>query len=263
MHPGGRHQASGAGLLAGGQQPCAGAAGGPAQADLGAAQCDHQHTGAHVFTGATGLCRCDVTGPVRRVCNCADAAPPRLFCAASRGGGSGADRPDPTDCHADPPSTATAWGRLGLLVACLVARLVAVVVQAKPIAPAIEAGVRAAGGLPAAVGVIVALLLLLPWKLGCRAGGCPQAAADQPQPGVGLNPGQHRFDHPRRGGAALVPHPAAGAGPAANGHRAAGADLCRRPPDPGQWLRQIAARRAAAGAVRQVPVSGRGVLLAA
>lgn len=62
------------------------------------------------------------------------------------------------DSHADPPSTAVAWGSVGLLMACLLA----VVGLAKTLAPAIEAGVRAAGAPPAVVGVIVALLVLLP-----------------------------------------------------------------------------------------------------
>ena len=62
------------------------------------------------------------------------------------------------DSHAAPPGTAVAWGSLGLLMACLLA----VVGLAKTLAPAIEAGVRAAGAPPAVVGVIVALLVLPP-----------------------------------------------------------------------------------------------------
>ncbi len=60
--------------------------------------------------------------------------------------------------HAAPPSAAAARASLGLLMVCLVA----VVGLAKTLAPAIEAGVRAAGAPPAVVGVVIALLVLLP-----------------------------------------------------------------------------------------------------
>jgi Ca2+:H+ antiporter len=63
--------------------------------------------------------------------------------------------------HADPPSTREALTSLGLLLVALVA----VVGLAKVESPAIEAGVAAAG-LPASfVGVVIALLVLLPETL--------------------------------------------------------------------------------------------------
>ena len=62
------------------------------------------------------------------------------------------------DHHAVPSSSAVARGSLGLLMACLLA----VVGLAKTLAPSVEAGVRSAGAPPAVVGVIVALLVLLP-----------------------------------------------------------------------------------------------------
>jgi Ca2+:H+ antiporter len=65
------------------------------------------------------------------------------------------------DEHADPPSSGAAWASLGLLALALVG----VVGLAKVESPAIEAGVAAAG-LPAAfVGVVIALLVLLPETL--------------------------------------------------------------------------------------------------
>ena len=67
-------------------------------------------------------------------------------------------RDDDGDGHADPPTSRAAWWSVGLLVVALVA----VVGLAKVESPAIEDGVAAAG-LPAAfVGVIIALLVLLP-----------------------------------------------------------------------------------------------------
>ncbi|MCP3783697.1 ionic transporter y4hA [Micromonospora sp. A3M-1-15] len=65
------------------------------------------------------------------------------------------------DGHADPPSTRTALVSLALLVVALVA----VVGDAKTISPAIEAGVEAANLPPAFVGVVIALLVLLPETL--------------------------------------------------------------------------------------------------
>ena len=69
--------------------------------------------------------------------------------------------PPGDDEHADPPTTRTAVIGLALLVLALVA----VVGLAKVESPAIEAGVRAAGFPPSFVGVVIALLVLLPETL--------------------------------------------------------------------------------------------------
>jgi Ca2+:H+ antiporter len=66
-----------------------------------------------------------------------------------------------TEEHADPPSKRTALISLGLLVLALVA----VVGNAKAVSPTIEAGVAGAGLPHAVVGVIIALLVLLPETL--------------------------------------------------------------------------------------------------
>ncbi|WKU02872.1 calcium:proton antiporter [Micromonospora sp. HUAS LYJ1] len=65
------------------------------------------------------------------------------------------------DGHADPPSTRTAVTSLVLLVVALVA----VVGDAKTVSPTIEAGVAAANLPQSFVGVIIALLVLLPETL--------------------------------------------------------------------------------------------------
>ncbi len=62
------------------------------------------------------------------------------------------------DSHAAPPSNSVAWISLGLLMASLVA----VVALAKAMAPALEAGVAAAGLPRAVAGVVIALIVLLP-----------------------------------------------------------------------------------------------------
>ena len=60
--------------------------------------------------------------------------------------------------HAEPPGKAVAWAGFGLLML----GLVAVVGLGKALAPTIEAGVRAAGAPQAVVGVVLALIVLLP-----------------------------------------------------------------------------------------------------
>ena len=63
--------------------------------------------------------------------------------------------------HADPPTTALTWASLGLLLVALVA----VVGNAKVISPTIEDGVQSAGLPKAVVGVVIALMVLLPETL--------------------------------------------------------------------------------------------------
>ena len=65
------------------------------------------------------------------------------------------------DAHADPPTARTAGWSLGLLTVALVA----VVGLAKVLSPALEAGVAAVGFPASFVGVIIALLVLLPETL--------------------------------------------------------------------------------------------------
>jgi Ca2+:H+ antiporter len=65
---------------------------------------------------------------------------------------------DDQDAHAAPPSWRVAGTSLALLLVCLVG----VVGLAKLLAPTIERGVQAIGAPPSLVGVIVAMLVLLP-----------------------------------------------------------------------------------------------------
>jgi Ca2+:H+ antiporter len=67
----------------------------------------------------------------------------------------------PPEVHADPPTAPAAWASLGLLLLALVA----VVGLAKVESPSIEAGVKAVGFPPSFVGVVIALLVLLPETL--------------------------------------------------------------------------------------------------
>jgi Ca2+:H+ antiporter len=65
---------------------------------------------------------------------------------------------DDVDTHAEPPAVWIAWTSLGLLMVSLVG----VVGLAKALAPALEAGVAAAGAPKAVAGVLIALIVLLP-----------------------------------------------------------------------------------------------------
>jgi Ca2+:H+ antiporter len=67
----------------------------------------------------------------------------------------------PEETHADPPTVRAAWTSLALLLLALVA----VVGLAKVESPSIEAGVKAVGFPPSFVGVVIALLVLLPETL--------------------------------------------------------------------------------------------------
>jgi len=66
-----------------------------------------------------------------------------------------------TEEHAEPPTNRQAWTSLGLLLIALVA----VVGDAKGVSPVVESGVAKAGLPQAIVGVVIALLVLLPETL--------------------------------------------------------------------------------------------------
>jgi Ca2+:H+ antiporter len=67
----------------------------------------------------------------------------------------------PAEVHADPPTARAAWTSLAMLMLALVA----VVGLAKVESPSIESGVRLVGFPPSFVGVVIALLVLLPETL--------------------------------------------------------------------------------------------------
>jgi Ca2+:H+ antiporter len=62
------------------------------------------------------------------------------------------------EVHAAPPSLARAWASLALLLVCLIA----VVGLAKVLSPSIEAGLAASGAPKTVLGIVIALLVLLP-----------------------------------------------------------------------------------------------------
>ena len=94
--------------------------------------------------------------------------------------------------HAAPPSNRGTLTSLGLLLVALVA----VVGLAKIESPAIEEAVAAIGAPPSAVGVAIALLVLLPETLAAVRNARRDHAADELQPRLRLGHGQHRADHP-------------------------------------------------------------------
>jgi Ca2+:H+ antiporter len=68
------------------------------------------------------------------------------------------ESPSDESVHAPPPPAARAWLSFGLLLVCLVA----VVGLAKVLTPLIEDAVAAVGAPPAVVGILIAMLVLLP-----------------------------------------------------------------------------------------------------
>ena len=82
------------------------------------------------------------------------------------------------DTHAPPPSSREAWISFGLLLGSLVA----VVGLAKILSPAIEQAVESAGATKAVVGIVIALLVLLPETLAASRA----ARADRLQTSVNL-----------------------------------------------------------------------------
>ena len=119
------------------------------------------------------------------------------------------------DEHAPPPADRVAMTSMILLVVCLVA----VVGLAKQLAPVIESGVRAVSAPPTTVGVVIALIILLPESVAAL-----RAAArnrmNEPQPGAGLRARHHRTHDSLRGGARRTARTAAGAGTRARADRA-------------------------------------------
>ena len=102
--------------------------------------------------------------------------------------------PDETDITEGEQQTGSPSGREALAsLGMLVVGLVAVVGLAKVESPAIEGAVAAIDAPPSAVGVMIALLVLLP-GFGTQRSARP--SADQPQPGLRLGYGQHRAHHP-------------------------------------------------------------------
>ena len=89
------------------------------------------------------------------------------------------------DGHADPPTDRAALISLGLLLVALVA----VVGLAKVESPAIEDAVAAVGFPHAFVGVVIALLVLLPESISAVRAAARRPGADQPQPRLRLGDG--------------------------------------------------------------------------
>jgi Ca2+:H+ antiporter len=71
------------------------------------------------------------------------------------------DTPENAEAHAAPPSLGQTWASLLALLACLVA----VVGLAKQLSPTIESTLRAWGAPPTLVGIVIALLVLMPETL--------------------------------------------------------------------------------------------------
>ncbi len=86
--------------------------------------------------------------------------------------------------------------------------LVAVIGLAKVLSPAMERGIEAAGAPQTVIGIVIALLVLLPETWAAVARGARRPPADQPQPRPRLGAGEHRPDDPGgRAGSVLLGMP--------------------------------------------------------
>ena len=136
------------------------------------------------------------------------------------------------------------WESVGLLLV----GLIAVVLLAKGVAGSLEAMVTVVGAPVEAVGLLVALLVLLPETVAALRA----ARRNEPQPGARLLARHHRPHHPGRQPARDRPQSAAGARHRLAGHRVAGADLRRQPGDVRRRAHQYPAGLRASRAVRHL-----------
>ena len=155
--------------------------------------------------------------------------------------------------HADPPTTRDALFSLALLVVALVA----VVGLAKIESPAIEAGVEAVGYPQSFVGVVIALLVLLPETLAAVPRRPTRPGADRFQPGHRFGDGQHRADHPGDRGGLDLARRSAGVGPELKPDRAARGHLRGGHPHRGPRPGDPPGGRAPPGPAGRLPVPGR------
>ncbi len=164
--------------------------------------------------------------------------------------GASADNPEE---HAAPPTDRAALISLGLLVVALVA----VVGLAKVESPAIEDAVEEVGAPQSAVGVVIALLVLLPETLAAVRNAAPRPDPDELQPRVRLGDRQHRPDHPGDRAGHDLARRAAGARPRLDADGAARHHGDRRRPDRAAGARDAPGGRRAPHAVRGLPVPRR------
>jgi Ca2+:H+ antiporter len=150
------------------------------------------------------------------------------------------------DTHADPPPTQTAL--LSLLL--LLVALVAVVGNAKLVSPTIERAVATAGLPASVVGVIIALLVLLPETLAAARA----ATANQPQPGLWLRNGEYRLDHSHDRDCIDLAARAVASGPRCRAHRSVRAHVHRHYPHSGAGARHPAAGGRPPRVAQRVPV---------
>ncbi len=157
-------------------------------AEPGAADLHLQRAGPAVLPGPARVRRGRLAGALRAVRAHPDRAAPRLLPAGdARPARWRRPRCTPTRRRPAPPGPASA---------CCCSRSSPSSGWPRSSRPSIEAGVKAVGFPPSFVGVVIALLVLLPETLAAVRAAHPRPGADQPEPVLRLGDGQHRPDHP-------------------------------------------------------------------
>ena len=141
--------------------------------------------------------------------------------------------------------------------ALLLIALVGVVGLAKVESPAIESAVEAAGFPQSFVGVVIALLVLLPETLAAVARRSAGRGPDEPEPRLRLRDGKHRADHPDHRRCNHLARRATRARPRLDADGAAGVDRRRRRAHGGAGSSDPAARRRSPRRARGVSVPRR------
>ncbi len=125
------------------------------------------------------------------------------------------------DAHAAPPTNREAWTSFALLVVSLVA----VVGLAKLLSPLIEHAVEQAGAPKAVIGIVIAMLVLLPETWAAVRAAHANRLQTSMNLGARIGAGDHRTDDSRRGRDRDCSRYTADSGPRAEGSGDAGRDF--------------------------------------
>jgi hypothetical protein len=147
------------------------------------------------------------------------------------------------EAHAEAPSLQLTWASFGLLLVSLIG----VVGLTKALSPSIEDALEVVQAPKAVIGILIALLVLLPESLAAVRHALANRLQISMNLALGSALGQHRADDPRGGAGCDLAGSAAGPWPGAEGHGPVGTELCGRDHHPEQRPHDPDAGRRAPG----------------